>query len=480
MEEKCVALVEKAATEGCQFDPDNSSDNKPEEALPPSDVDIDGHKESSSDESTELFKVHMKRYNSRLLCARIAVIFSGLSMIVFSAAFIEEGMNKIRITLNTAVEGLDEVSGLIYDGIGLIDDFFEEQDNVTVAIGTYQLTVDEYGWCPLKRDELIQQCNFSRNETGGGVLGSTACNVTIPFHDAVVSLETVIGDLQDAVFNEMNAIAKDLYHVIDIMDSLKTTINSFRWAIYLASGLALLVDIIVLVLLFGVVRAWTKRMNKLFLCFRSFAVIPFFLILVFLVWLFAMIFCFGSILAADFCVDGPDQRLKIIFSDFEEDFSSLTFNLIIFYLGRCEGSPFTIYSPNVLEWVVNVLLSVHDLLYDISEADAEAFYETCNASITPLAAGASFLHSQFHILANTLGSTREFFFCSNIFPVYAFIVHDGEFLSLFFEPASILLTLDTYPSGVLSTCWCSPECLHYALWHAPVRHGLHHVSGCLA
>jgi phosphoglycerol transferase MdoB-like AlkP superfamily enzyme len=98
----------------------------------------------------------------------------------------------------------------------------------------------------------------------------------------------------------------DLLEFQDVINSIISTAQSFYWAFYVSAGFAVLVDIVVLILVFGIYLAWRKKLNKPFIRMRCCMIIPMFVLFVFLMWLFAIIFCFTAILTADFCYDGPD------------------------------------------------------------------------------------------------------------------------------------------------------------------------------
>ena len=352
------------------------------------------------DEAVAAYESQVKRVDRQILWTRIIVIISGIAVIGASIFFINEGMNKLGKTLDAAIDGTEQIKGLTENAIVIIDAFQEGGANRTDAIAELNLTVSTSGWCPVKRKELIEACIEEiviENFTIAG-FNVTNCTITgLPFQEELKTLLEFLNSTATNVRKEIDAIKSDLYEVQDMIDWLIPKARSFSWTLYVSSAFAILVDIVVLIILYSVYLAWRQKLNKPFVCVRSWLIIPFAHFLVFMMWLFAIIFCFSAVLSADFCYDGPDSRLLLVLDHFEDSFSSQTFALITYYLTGCVGPPVGLLQTDTASSVGRVIDVVHNLTFAISGIDQSAYNETCGVDISPLTFVAEIVHSVLQI-----------------------------------------------------------------------------------
>lgn len=380
------------------------------------------------DEAVAAYECQVKRVDRQILWTRIIVIISGIAVIGASIFFINEGMNKLGKTLDAAIDGTEQIKGLTENAIVIIDAFQEGGANRTDAIAELNLTISTSGWCPVKRKELIEACIEEiviENFTIAG-FNVTNCTITgLPFQEELKTLLEFLNSTATNVRKEIDAIKSDLYEVQDMIDWLIPKARSFSWTLYVSSAFAVLVDIVVLIILYSVYLAWRQRLNKPFVCVRSWLIIPFAHFLVFMMWLFAIIFCFSAVLSADFCYDGPDSRLLLVLDHFEDSFSSQTFALITYYLTGCVGPPVGLLQTDTASSVGRVIDVVHNLTFAISGIDQSAYNETCGVDISPLTFVAEIVHSELHIVADTVAGVQRLFLCSTFFPVHKRIFYDA-------------------------------------------------------
>ena len=369
-----------------------------------------------------------KRTDRLLSWTRIIAIASGICAIVSSSVFVNEGIFKLAATLDAGIVGMEHVSGILLDGIDIINTYEERRFNVSHALTDLNSTVLTVDWCPSRREELTEPCSGAITDTNAttvGAINETACEILgVPLQGALTTLLMVFQVVSTA-FETMDVIKSDLHQIVNLLDWIIPQAKSFYWAFYLSAAFAVAVDVIILVLLFGVYMAWKKKRNKPFTCARSYVIIPLFAFCVFLMWLFAIIFCFTAILTADFCVNGPDTRLVNTLIAFQHVLSPHAFELFKYYLTGCPEPGFSILEPQTTVAIVQGVTLVHDVMYDLSQLDPSRFLEICGVMISPLALLVESVHDEMHVIADSLEEVQQLFLCRNIFPVLEIVMYDA-------------------------------------------------------
>lgn len=372
--------------------------------------------------------IRLREGTDRLLFwTRIIAIASGVVAVVSSSVFVNEGVFKLAATLDAGIVGMQHVNGILLDGIDIINTYQERRFSAFNALADLNSTVLTVDWCPLRREEFIESCGAitAANSTTAGPINETACEIMgVPLQGALATLLMVYRIVSTA-FETMDVIKSDLQQIVNLLDWIIPQANSFYWAFYVSAAFAVTVDVIILVLLFGVYLAWRKRRNTPFSCARSYFIIPLFVLCVFLMWLFAIIFCFTAILTADFCYNGPDTRLVNTLMAFRHVLSPHAFELLKYYLTGCPEPGFSILEPQTAVAIVEGVTLVHDVIDDLSQLDASIFLEICEVKISPLALLMESVHDEMHVIADSLGEVQQLFLCRNIFPVLEIFMYDA-------------------------------------------------------
>ena len=113
-----------------------------------------------------------------------------------------------------------------------------------------------------------------------------------------------------------------------------TTSQTFNWTFWCSLGFSLATAVASLFFVYRAIRPPTKRTR---FSFRNVFVLPCFVLLVFLSWIFAMVFVIGSIGLADMCYDSPDDNFKALMARMQSSFSPLIYQSIIYYVSGKTG-----------------------------------------------------------------------------------------------------------------------------------------------
>jgi len=114
----------------------------------------------------------------------------------------------------------------------------------------------------------------------------------------------------------VSSTRSDLIEVADMLGRFNDTAGKFTWAFWLSAAFAILLAILNICIVVGVILAWRgkqerNRCGKFVSCIRSWVVIPLYIFLVIVSWIFSMVFVMGSTVAADWCYNSPDTNVLV-------------------------------------------------------------------------------------------------------------------------------------------------------------------------
>jgi hypothetical protein len=368
---------------------------------------------------------------------RIIIFVAGLAVITSSIVFVVQGIYGIDDALKKGTDGLDKTLVIINSGASLCDSFLSAQQALSRNVSEAQQTFRNFSWCPALRDAFILEClngtigpNISETiALSNNSVCSTVAAISIPVQEALDAVETVLSRTLTTFLTEIENLRYDLLELSEIVTMWQGRVLSFSWAFWVSVLFILFLNLLVTYLLIGVVLAWRQRLTQPFTRARSKVVVPLFISVTFCVWLFASIFCIGAVLGADFCIDAPDSKVIEIISTNKDRFTSVVFELLVFYLSSCDATlkpTLTFTTDDGTNLVFEALLAGHDFVSRVQEIDEAQFMTTCGASFSPVASVADYVDAQFHIIFDSVFGTKKLFWCSNINPIYVTMAYDGE------------------------------------------------------
>jgi len=214
-------------------------------------------------------------------------------------------------------------------------------------------------------------------------------------------------------------------------------LNRVIFLLQIASTFALLLAVLCIIICYGVIEAWfggCKRGNcgvKLFACLRSWLILPLFIFLVIMAWVFSMVFIIGSTASADMCVDSPDTRLEevlIKYGDFSEGdlgTESIILRFLLFYIRGCPVDA----SPERFVEKITEVLGVLDTAvgFVTTIAGDPTIEQVCGSDAAALVSGTASTSFATSVcsLAEALVRVQLFFSCENWRPLYRAIMYDS-------------------------------------------------------
>jgi hypothetical protein len=152
-----------------------------------------------------------------------------------------------------------------------------------------------------------------------------------------------------------------------------------------------------------------ERLPNGFKWIRSWVIVPLFLLLTVVGWLFSMIFIVASIGSADMCIDSPDGPVLSILSQLQDEFVSVVYYFLVYYVQGCPAAD----APVELDQRINFFAKlVFPALQDLSAAvtrtinsggaQQDNWEAICGTNFTPFLAILGALDNQLCMMTGTL------------------------------------------------------------------------------
>ncbi len=174
-------------------------------------------------------------------------------------------------------------------------------------IGTYDVSQ----WCPALPNDLTDFSRDVRNAT---------YQIGIQLRDNAIQVETVVEGIQN-----------DIEGLILTVQDVEATLENFKKYISAAKVLVILIDIVALSLMLACIMAWTETQHFVPICFRNTFIIPIFVVLIILFWIFATASLLGATAGSDFC-RMPDESVSAFVFRNKESLSTLVLAFLLYYI----------------------------------------------------------------------------------------------------------------------------------------------------
>lgn len=159
-----------------------------------------------------------------------------------------------------------------------------------------------------------------------------------PLEDELTKLVGFFDGTMDMVFKGMDDVEADLNRFIQIMDKADTYYpESFNWAFWVAAGCNLALATICLGLCLAVMLLYFgKPLADKFKWLRSYLMVPLFVLLVALGWIYSTSFVVLSVGATDACINSPDLTVATILDNLRGSFqSNILYEFLVYYVRGC-------------------------------------------------------------------------------------------------------------------------------------------------
>ncbi|KAL3907086.1 MAG: hypothetical protein SGARI_003710 [Bacillariaceae sp.] len=217
---------------------------------------------------------------------------------------IAKGVNGLWSTVNAGREGLVQGTNLAEKGVDIVDDLIDTYNETIQAAKQLNLR----NICPSARDEL---CALNNPLYAAG-------DKCFPNADEVWN---VLEDNQKEIAEAVGSIKPDLIELDLLLRDINDQVKRFDWAFWVA-GTAVL--ILALITILQMIAMWLPRLSPqeldkqsfcgkfLYYMKHSWFVVPLYILVVVISWVFSTTFIIASMVSADFCYDSPNERMVFL------------------------------------------------------------------------------------------------------------------------------------------------------------------------
>lgn len=244
--------------------------------------------------------------NRRLRNIRIAVLISGCAIVAFCIIMIVEGVMNLDDAIKSTRSGIEMGINLANEAISIIDTYEAAQNAVFAEVNTVSV-------------QLNHTCSKVVNDICSEVLQLPNCTIAQNNVAPTVSeIQSVIySQVQQFMYQQLDPMRSDCEELAKDLTNLNNKFGQFYWAFWVATGFAILLAALSLLIIYGVISAWRQEQKHCLTSFvRGWLIVPLFTFLVVMSWIFSMLFVIGSLSTADACYNSPDQLtlVRVVFA----------------------------------------------------------------------------------------------------------------------------------------------------------------------
>jgi hypothetical protein len=154
----------------------------------------------------------------------------------------------------------------------------------------------------------------------------------MPYSAEIQTMISYFNGIRELAFEEVMKFRGDLVKIQDTADEMDQRAESFNWAFWVAAAFALALAVLCFLMMITVVLAWKDYLFRGVRCFRMTVIVPLFIFLVIVSWVFAVVFVIGSMAVADTCIDSPDERVLSVVDKYRDELDSIITDFLIYYI----------------------------------------------------------------------------------------------------------------------------------------------------
>ena len=372
--------------------------------------------ESQNDEVKSSFRRSLNKshddelevmYRTRLFRARIVVLTCSVGVVISVILFFTNGVQKLLQSSENVVAGVEEGQQLADEAYSLIDNAVSRQEMVNEMLTPYLEDIN--GICPNVTKSICED-----------ISDASTCNfVNIPVSDEFQAAFLWLVDYaKNAALTKLDGLLQDLLHLDEDLEEATDQVNSFKWVFTTAWVFAILLLVANIIISYGIIIAWWRETHppkhkcftKLLDIARHRLMVPIFVFLVVMSWMFSMIFIIGTIVAADLCYGSPDETVLAVLERDIVPVDRIVQKLLIFYVKGCP----TDSVPDDLSSTVNEVLTSADMVTSMaSNFYGEEVSETCASNPSFINATSNAVGETICNVGVTLAETVLHFSCPN-------------------------------------------------------------------
>lgn len=181
--------------------------------------------------------------------------------------------------------------------------------------------------------DVLEWCSAASPTDGFTInMRNATYEIGIQLRDAAVRIETEVKNME----SDIQTIQTSIHNADEKLDEFKSYMN-------IAKIIVILIDIIVILLMIACILAWLEKQHYVSILVRNACIIPAFVILLLLFWIFSTLALLGSMAGSDFCAS-PDETAVSVILRFQDKMSSVMFNYLMYYVTVSTNCGFIVLS----------------------------------------------------------------------------------------------------------------------------------------
>ncbi len=262
--------------------------------------------------------------------------------------------------------------------------------------------------------------------------------------DVATLTESINEKLEDSssflldIFKSLQPALETIHRqATDAQESLDSIVPYFTVAVVFVAILIGLTSFFII----GTILAWIKKQHWLFRCTNDNIILPIFILVGILVWVFTTVFLTLGVLMGDYCFVSPDVQMNQIFEQTLARLSPIGYKFAFYYFNGCDSAA----RPILMNVAYNALISTRvglDQFFELVTTLGEgAIRKACGLDNGVLEGDPV---NALNVLANALRThvggamsavikVGELTLCREFYPLYQFLAHQivcNDFINL--------------------------------------------------
>uniref|UniRef100_A0A7S3DVY5 Protein tweety homolog n=1 Tax=Entomoneis paludosa TaxID=265537 RepID=A0A7S3DVY5_9STRA len=399
------------------YDEDDGTDYNQEEHDPDGGMHpqgSSGYGLSAGTARTQKIPVAGDPWKSKATISRVIFVVSGIICITFGLLMVTHGITNLQTGINTVHDNSIKLNRLSSDARSVIQKGMLDLRDTAVNIRSVveaELSAEEF--CPADPD-------ISNSEVGRSLREKA---------DEVVRLLTDLADFREGELADLDDAMKTLFDGTEEVNKEAGDVDVTDW-----EALIVLVPYTIFpaLLIVAAMMAFYDVGSERYHCFISWFVLPIFILMTIVAYVFAGIMGIMAGVNSDFCLPGgmdsssPDDHIKSILKIEGYDEESFPYKVANWYIEQCNGieDPLTdtrLYGPDLRD-NRDALLDLRSDLQVSGQIDELAVY--CNRDYDKLDVVLGSMENIIEVLMESLKRVLDLAQCGRIIPLYTSTMYD--------------------------------------------------------
>ena len=254
--------------------------------------------------------------------------------------------------------------------------------------------------------------------------------------DVKTLTESVNEKLEDSssflldIFRRLQTALGDVYEQAkSAQDSLESIVPYFTVAVVFVAVLIGLTSFFII----GTILAWVGKQPRLFRCANDNIILPIFILVGLLVWIFTVVFLTLGVLMGDYCFVSPDVQMNQIFEQTLAELSPIGFKFAHYYFNGCEAEARPLLMTVANQALIGTRVGLDQFFELVNNLGDGPLRRACGLGGEIDAADGNPVNA-LSVLANALRNhvggamsavitVGKLTLCKSFYPIYSFLVH---------------------------------------------------------